>query len=224
MPAIVLFAILSFNFQCGKDKSILKPVEVINIEIPVDIYPIKKTYNVGDTIWFNINFPDKIISDTERNERVLIDTVKFNIYCSLEALTKHTLTPNGGFCNFINPQEQPLTISLGNYDPKYNVYWDYNYGIFSNLGCANARDNIKIGIKLNTKGAFYTSLSAGQLINCIGNSLFDPRKTLSFKFNTSDANADVYDKLPKLPESDPYWRGFDTNLLQNKKAFVILVE
>ncbi|HTG56989.1 MAG TPA: hypothetical protein VL943_12010, partial [Niabella sp.] len=82
---------------------------------------------------------------------------------------------------------------------------------------------LKIGLKLKTKGSFYIGLSGSQLISCVDKPKTVQNRYLSFKFNTSDLNSDVYYNLPKLADSDPYRIGFDTTLINEKKAFIVQV-
>lgn len=221
---IVIVAFFSFNFQCGKDKELIdKQEELQNIEMLMDIYPVKKKYAIGDTIWIDANLPDRMLSDAKNNTKILIDTVRFNIPFIFKVVTKQTLVPSGGFCEFINPQQLQLATSSGYYDSKYNVYWNYNTGTLLHFGCSESPSAFKVGIQLNTRGAFYIGLSGSSLFSCDNKGALQ-NKYLSFKFNEPDLNLQVYNDLPKLPENDPYWIGFDVNLLNDKKAFIVQVE
>jgi hypothetical protein len=56
---VLLFAIISlflFSASCNKKKK--KCSRGYVLEHPVSVYPIKESYNIGDTIWFEMNFPD----------------------------------------------------------------------------------------------------------------------------------------------------------------------
>ncbi|GAB3414507.1 hypothetical protein [Niabella aquatica] len=224
--AIIFFSFISLNFQCGKDKELLpaKSEEPQIFEMLLEIDPVKKKYAIGDTIWIDASLPHKMLSNVKDHTKILVDTVGYNVPFIFKVLTKQTLVPGGGFCEFVNPQQLQLATSSGYYDPRYNVYWNYNTGIIQHFGCNETQYKFKIGIRLNARGAFYIGISGSQLMSCVNNENFHHNRYLSFKFNTADVNEDVYNDLPKLSQKDPYWIGFDISSLNDKKAFVVQVE
>ncbi|HMR84857.1 MAG TPA: hypothetical protein PKE30_17045 [Niabella sp.] len=224
--AILLFSFISLNFQCGKDKELLpaESEEPQIFEMLLDIDPVKKKYTIGDTIWIDTNLPHKMLSDVKDHTKILVDTVRYNVPFIFRVLTTQTLVPDGGFCEFINPQQLQLATSSGYYDPRYNVYWNYNTGTIQNFGCNENQYKFKIGIRLNTKGAFYIGISGSQLTSCVNNENAHQNRYLLFKFNAADVNQDVYNNLPKLSQNNPYWIGFDVTSLNDKKAFIVDVE
>ncbi|WP_018627187.1 hypothetical protein [Niabella aurantiaca] len=225
LSVLTLFSLLSFNFQCGKDRELpAKQEKPIIIEIPLRIYPVKKAYAVGDTIWIEAALSSKTLPDVKNKTAIRVDTVRFDIPFIYKVLTKQTLVPPGGFCQFINPLQLPLSVSSGYYDPQYNVYWNYNTGTVQHFSFKETGYQFKIGIRLNTRGAFYIGLS-GSLVNSIipGNNQ-TANQYASFRFETPDVNQDVYNDLPKLSETNPYWIGFDMKTLTENKAFVVRVD
>ncbi len=55
----LLFAIFSlFLISASCNKKNKKCSRGYDLEHPVSVYPIKESYNIGDTIWFEMNFPD----------------------------------------------------------------------------------------------------------------------------------------------------------------------
>ncbi|HTG56674.1 MAG TPA: hypothetical protein VL943_10430, partial [Niabella sp.] len=110
--AITLFSLISFNFQCGKED--LQPMqieEVAQFEKHLYIDPVKKTYNVGDTIWIKTNLSDTLLRDTKGSIFMKTDTVDFNIPLLFKVLNKQVLVPNGGFCEFVNPDQLAMSTS-----------------------------------------------------------------------------------------------------------------
>lgn len=222
--AIVIYAFLSFNFQCGKEDIQLMPQEeMVQLEMHLNINPLKKQYGVGDTIWMEADLSDRLLQNAKGNRFVKTDTVKFNIPVLFQVLNKQVLVPDGGFCEFINPNQLSISTSSGYYDPRYNVYWNYNTGTILNLGCMESSYQFKIGIKLRSKGAFYIGLSNSALTQCFDKPETVQNKYLSFRFSATDMNGDVYKDLPKLADTDPYRIGFDTSLINEKKAFIVQV-
>ncbi len=52
---IAILSLLLLSASCNKNKKCSKAYD---LEHPVSVYPIKESYNVGDTIWFEMNFSD----------------------------------------------------------------------------------------------------------------------------------------------------------------------
>jgi hypothetical protein len=222
--AIILYALLSFNFQCGKEDMLpMKVQEVSRFEMPIDIFPQKKTYVVGDTIWIEAKLSNTILLDTKNDIQLKLDTVRFNVPLLFKVLNKQALVPDGGFCEFINPGQLSMSTSPGYYDARYNVYWNYNIATILNYGYSDSQYKVKIGIKLKSKGSFYIGLSDSPLTRYAEKTETVQNKYISFKFSATDLNVDVYHSLPKLAENDPYWIGFDVNLINEKKAFIVQV-
>ena len=223
---ILFFAVLSYNFQCGKEDPIPGSTrEVTNLEMALDIYPVKKKYTLGDTIWIEANQPDKKLTDLKSDTQIPIEAAQFNIPFMFHVLNKQVLVPGGGFCQFIGPETLEIVTSNGYFDSRYNVYWNYNTGTIQKFGCDRGEYKFKIGIKLKAKGIFYIGLGASRIENCgLNNENLYQDTYLSFRFNEQDVNTDIYNESPKLPETDPYRIGFDTNLLRDKRAFVVQVD
>jgi hypothetical protein len=53
---ILVIAFLSFLTSCNKEQGCRG--RDYTLEHPMTIYPVKESYNVGDTIWIEMNFPD----------------------------------------------------------------------------------------------------------------------------------------------------------------------
>ena len=52
---IAILSLLLLSASCTKNKKCLRGYD---LEHSVSVYPIKESYNVGDTIWFEMNFSD----------------------------------------------------------------------------------------------------------------------------------------------------------------------
>ncbi len=52
---IAILSLLLLSASCNKNKKCSRGYD---LEHPVSVYPIKESYNVGDTIWFEMNFSD----------------------------------------------------------------------------------------------------------------------------------------------------------------------
>ncbi len=61
-----LFGLFLISSSCKKTKEICKWSH-FTFEHPVSVYPIKESYNVGDTIWFELNFSDVFNASVRNN-------------------------------------------------------------------------------------------------------------------------------------------------------------
>lgn len=52
---ITILSLLLLSASCKKNKKCSRGYD---LEHPVSVYPIKESYNIGDTIWFEMNFSD----------------------------------------------------------------------------------------------------------------------------------------------------------------------
>lgn len=222
---ISLFGLISLNFRCGREypppETDKKPIHYF--EMPLGFYPVKKNYSIGDTIWIEANVSDKMLMDMSKLARASIDSTKFNVPITYHVVNKQVLVPAGGFCEFINPDQLKLSTSDGYYDSKYNVYWNYNTAAIVNFGCGISTLKFKIGLKLKAKGDFYVGLAQSGLTACEQKITPIAQSLVSFKFDVTDVNLDVYNEMPKLEQTNPYWTGFDEQKLYQRKAIVVKV-
>ena len=66
MKTIILFIVglLLISASCKKKKKCSRSYD---LEHPVSVYPIKESYNVGDTIWFEMSFSDVFNAEITNN-------------------------------------------------------------------------------------------------------------------------------------------------------------
>jgi len=66
MKTIILFIVglLLISASCKKKKKCSRSYD---LEHPVSVYPIKESYNVGDTIWFEMSFADVFNAEITNN-------------------------------------------------------------------------------------------------------------------------------------------------------------
>ncbi len=225
--SIIVFALVSLNFRCGKQEALLPKEEPmpdpVTLEMPLNIYPVKESYSVGDTIWVEANVPDKMLLNTKTKTKELADALRFHVPLKFHVVNKQVLVPAGGLCEFINPGQLQLTKDPGYYDARYNVYWNYNNVTILNYGCNESEYKFKLGFRLKAKGAFYIGLSQAALLSCNEKDPFQ-NKHISFKYDVQDVNLNVYYGLPLLSQNDPYRIGFDVKVLYDKKGFIVKVE
>lgn len=93
--ALVTVFLLTTKFQCGKEIE-PRPFEH-TFEAPVDIFPLKKTYSLNDTIWLETDLPDKVLYDTKTNQSIIADTGQMTLGAVLNAFSTDITNPPNGF-------------------------------------------------------------------------------------------------------------------------------
>src|SRR5215213_4843203 len=97
--AILFISVITMNFRCDKDYA-SKPFEQ-TFEVPVDIYPLKKSYSLTDTIWIETDITGKSLFDTKTNQTILVDTGKIIFGSGFNQFGTYITNPPNGFCDVI---------------------------------------------------------------------------------------------------------------------------
>ena len=97
---IILFvSLLTMNFRCMKDVE-PRPFEQAFL-IPVDIYPLKKSYSLTDTIWIETDLTNKFLFDTKSNQNILVDSGQITFGAGFNEFGTYITNPPNGFCDII---------------------------------------------------------------------------------------------------------------------------
>ena len=121
---LIIISVFTMNFRCEKDIQ-GRPLDYTFL-IPVDIYPLKKSYSVADTIWIETDITSKILFDSKINQNVLVDTGQITFAASFNEFGTNITNPPNGFCDVI-------TINGTNNNRKL-AHWA-TYGSIPNVGC-----------------------------------------------------------------------------------------
>ena len=146
-----------------------------------DILPYQVNYNVGDTIWINLNIPGKRIFDTISGLRIFYDSVNFNSIVQVDLLYKNPFTVNGALSDFIFPLGVSAYTSTGGFQTFSQI----------SFGCApSANYQLLVGIVLKQQGILGISFYNSNLKKCFSNS-FEPN-SFSLSFNVNDSHKNLY--------------------------------
>jgi hypothetical protein len=117
--ACVCFCLVLMSSSCKKHKEICE-WSAFTFEHPVSVYPVKESYSLGDTIWFEMNFSD-----------VFNTQVRNNIYGDLrsEAVQLKNFDFHRNFLRIIN-----LTDSSRNINGQQTGTWDSNFDAIYKVG------------------------------------------------------------------------------------------
>lgn len=126
-----------------------------DLEHPVSVYPIKESYNIGDTLWFEMNFSDIFnvlvtnnISGNKFNESIQLKNFDFHRnFLRVLKLEDTTLNTAG----------QPTDQWHNSFDPIYitgNFIQELPDGPEYKLSYSNGFYKLKHGLVLKTTGVF----------------------------------------------------------------------
>jgi hypothetical protein len=212
---IILTLMIIFGFQCNKDVIKTEPAKELFRE-KISLLPAKKTYNINDTIWLNFTTADKTLFDTLSNQRLSTNGLKFNFRAILLPLYNTPQNISNSFCKFI------LT---SNVVPQYDTT-KFNSMINFDIGCdTQPFYNIKLGLVLKYSGTYLLNLSdVGTKLQTCNNQINPyPTSNLTFTYNLSDCNKDVFLSIPPS-ERPEYPTGFRQAQIDAKISFAIKVQ
>lgn len=210
--AALFISILTINFRCTKD--IDKPFEQ-TFQVPVDIFPLKKTYSLTDTIWIETDLPAKLIFDTKTNQNILADTGKITFGAVFNEFGTSITNPPNGFCDII-------TFSGVNINRQLSQ-WGTGV-LFEDYGCGQSNYKCRIGFKPNQKGTYWLSLFEEQLFGSCNNKIIPYYASVSYKYKNADLNLDIFNSLSKSEKGGNDGIKFYTNKINNREGFVFRVE
>ena len=204
--ASVFILFLCMGTQCYKE---YPPPKYTFIE-KLNLFPAKKVYHIGDTIWVQYNNVGKKLFDYKSGLQIPVDTISIPFMIGFNAIYNYAASPVGGFCDFVSSNG----INVGRY------LGDFGTSDFQNFGCnTNNSFDFKVGVVLKKTGIYSLDLFYGsRYISTCSNSFSNyVDGTLEYYFNVPDCNKDIYLTIPRAS-------GYIINQIDSKKAFLIKVE
>lgn len=198
------------NYKCG-DRLIIDYTYQFSEKI--DLYPAKKMYKIGDTIWLQFNRPDKLLYDKVSNKKILVDTASIGFQFGF--LTPDYFYPNypiNGLCNYLIFSNGTLIDSINN---SCN-------GLYRTFGCNSTNTyDFKIGIILKQAGLFEIWLAGiERLVSGCANRINNfPLSIIGFTFNLADCNKSIFVSLPQATKGF-----FSGQEIDNRQAFLFYVQ
>ena len=164
-----MLSLFLFSASCKKKNK--KCSRGYELEHPVSVYPIKESYNIGDTIWFEINFSDvfnALVTNNFSGEKFneIIQLKNFDFHRTFISFTKIIdTTINSGSQN---------TSGWTSFTPIYQTImtqWENQFGVEYKYNYSNLGYKYKLGIICNQSGKFiynswfthYYPMAEGQL-------------------------------------------------------------
>lgn len=175
----------------------------------VSITPYQQDYNVGDTIWLEVNAPGKKLFDEKSSTQIVYDSVGFTSIVQADLLYNNPLIANGPFVSFV------FSTGISGYTATggTQTYASINYG------CAPSADyHLLVGVVLLQKGVFGISMFNSAIQKCANN--YYQGATLTYYFDVSDTHTNYYQQLPFISIG----KQLDANVVDrlNKKTMVVI--
>lgn len=213
--ALSVSIISGYGFQCSKpDAQVVKAKEAFLEKI--DLFPARKAYSVGDTIWIILTTTDKSLYDTISAQRLPASGLGFPFGLILYPKYNTPANPANSYCRFI------IT-------PGITAIYDSSQAgasIRFTVGCeAQPFYSIRLGVVLNYPGIYLLTLpDTGRLLQtCSAQVNPYPDAKLQFQYNLADCNKDVYLSIPPASRKD-YPEGYSEALLNARIAYAVKVD
>ena len=211
--AMAIVGLLTMNFRCEKDV-VVRPFDY-TFEIPVAIYPLKKTYSLNDTIWLETDLSGKTLYDNKTRQNILVDSGMITLCTSFNAFGTSITNPANGFSEVTSTSGNNISRDLG--------HWG-TVGYLNDFGCGQTSYRCRIGFKPNYKGNFYLSLPQEGLLGSCTNKVVPYYASTAYKFKNVDLNKDVFDALSKNDKGGNDGVKFYTDKIAKREVFVFKVE
>ena len=211
---VLVMTFFGMNFHCGKPIVDAKPFEQ-TFQVPVQVYPSKKTYSLADTIWIETAVPGKTLFDTKSNQMMGVDTGKIDFAAVFNRFGTDITSPPDGFCDIITSAGVNVERQLGQWSTT---------GSFSNYGCVQPDYKCRIGFKPKQRGTYFLTLFKDQLLGSCASKVVPYYASLAFTYQNPDLNVDVFNALPDEVTGGSSGKKFYLDKLANKEIFIVRVD
>lgn len=182
--SVIFIGLSAVKFKCYKEP-MPRPFDH-TFEAAIDIYPVKKTYSLTDTIWIETDLPSKILYDTKISQSIVADTGNISFGAVYNEFGTYITNPSNGFCNIITSNGVNINRELSQWATAVTV---------NNFSCSRADYKYRIGFKPNQKGTFHLLLPRDISFESCPNKIVPYYATISFKYKNIDLGRDIYDAL-----------------------------
>lgn len=209
----VFITLLCMGLQCNKSYDFSYTYNFIE---KVNLFPVQKTYKIGDTIWIQYTNPDKKLFDKNTGQMVAVDSVAVSFNIAYQTRFVKTYYPPEGYCDFISASGINTDRTLYDYSSNFN-----------RIALCNADNSLdfKVAVVPKQTGIFSLDLATtgGGVAACANRSTVFPHSSLIYKFNLTDCNKDVYLSIPVNSRGESP-AGATESLIDSKQVFVFKVE
>ncbi|MEO6539489.1 MAG: hypothetical protein ABIN74_00805 [Ferruginibacter sp.] len=209
---IIFISLPALKFRCYKEPT-PRPFDH-NFEAAVDIFPVKKTYSLTDTIWIETDLPTKFLFDTKISQSILADTGNMSFGAGFNEFGTYITNPPNGFCDIITLNGVNINRVLSHWASSVTV---------NNFSCNRPDYKYRIGFKPNHKGTFHLSLPKDIFFESCPNKIVPYYALISFKYKNIDLGRDIFDALSKNDKGGNDGIKFYHQAIDERRFFVFKV-
>ena len=198
--------------QCNKEEIEYK----YNFVEKINLFPIQKSYNLGDTIWLQYTNPNKQLYDSRTRNYIPAETVSVDFQVSFNSRYNAPVNPVDGFCDFLTVNG----INIGRYLDVYGT------GFLNSFGCnSNNNYDFTVGVIPKQKGIYSLDLlGVPRNVSACSNRISGfPSSTIEFSFNVIDCNKDIYLSIPPQSRGESL-KGYTESKIDTKQVYIVKVE
>ena len=208
-----IIVILTMNFRCRKE-ILAPPPPDYEFAAEVDIYPLKKSYSLSDTIWIETDLPTKDLYDKRSAQLINADTNEIPFGATYNEFGTAITNPPNGFCEIISSNGNTV---LADQSP-------WSTSGFIEYGCGQPSFKCRIGFKPLHRGVYFLPLIPDGFLESCPTKIKRLYATISFRYKNVDLNLDVYNSLPASLRGDNNSVSFFTGKINNREMFVFRVQ
>ncbi len=179
-----LFGLINLKTQCNRNAP-QPPDYKYTFTEEIAVTPYQLNYNVGDTIWLQLNVPGKKLYDAKTNARIFFDSASIVMAVSVNLLFNNPYVGDGPFATYIFP------TGVSGYTTNYTSTTQ----AYITSGCTSANSYLlNIGVVLLQKGVFSLGVYGNDLQNCFNG--YSANASLGLLLHIDDTHKAFYQQLP----------------------------
>jgi hypothetical protein len=210
---VISLSITLFSFQCNKESvSLIPKYQFVS---KIDLFPYKKIYNIGDTIWLSFQTSSKTLFDRTTSSMISTDSTFLNLILQYSNRYSNFLAKDT-MCYTITSQGLNQNLNMNNQD-IFNNYLKYQ------TNCNELFYQFKVGFIPVKKGIYSINDPSAILSVCPNRRNEFPYSTLNFTFNLTDCNKDIYLSIPPVSRGESV-QGHTEGKIDRKEVFCFKVE
>jgi hypothetical protein len=180
---LCLSGVTMMNFQCDK-YDVLPPLKYEFSE-KLALYPLKKAYKINDTIWIEFQKTNKQLFDTKSNQGVFLDSGVVAFGVNITPIYNTPVHPVDGYGDFV--VLDAAKVDSFNHDV---------FGVYVQKVCSEPNFHFKIGYVPKYKGYYAMPVGGNSVSSCDSASNDRLFASITYTFDISDSNRDVYLQIP----------------------------
>lgn len=214
VTVLLVASLLTMQFRCHRDDILTTDFQQA-FEIPVDIYPLKKSYTLTDTVWIETDISAKLLFDKKTGLALPADTGMISFGASYNLFGTSITNPANGFCEVI-------VLNGGN--PNRQLSQWATSGFIQEFGCGQSSYRCKMGFRPLLKGTYFLSLGKDLLMGSCPDKVVRYNASVSYRYKSADLGLEIFNALSDNDKGGKEGIAFHTSKIINREFFIFKVE